>query len=181
MKISLKNKITTKYIYPFGITLGILTIIGISVLSLIQYNEWSSVYKPSLQNPIRNFIKIEPREQPVAHSVVKEAVAKEKTPEEMTTEEYICYVFGDQCKMALAVSQAENGTRQCDRFGVNTDKSIDVGVFQINSVHIKKGWKLADLVDCHKNVDYAYQIYQASGWSPWVAFQNSSYKRFLNN
>lgn len=97
----------------------------------------------------------------------------------MTTEEYICYKFGKDCRLALAVSQAENGTRQCDRFGVNTNKTIDVGIFQINTVHLKKGWKLADLTECHKNVDYAYEIYQAQGFEPWVAYKNKSYLKFL--
>lgn len=97
----------------------------------------------------------------------------------MSTEEYICYKFGKDCRLALAVSQAENGTRQCDRFGVNTNKTIDVGIFQLNTVHLKKGWKLADLTDCKKNIDYAYEIYQAQGWNPWVAYANQSYKKFL--
>lgn len=111
--------------------------------------------------------------------IIKEAEAKEVDPATMTTEDYICYKFGPDCKMALAVSQGENGTRQCDRFGVNTNKTIDVGVFQINSVHLKKGYTLTDLSDCHKNVDIAFEIYSAQGWSPWVAYTNGSYKKFL--
>lgn len=82
--------------------------------------------------------------------------------------------------MALAVSRAENGTRQCDRFGINTNKTIDVGVFQINTVHLKKGYTLQDLADCKKNIDIAYDIFKAQGWTPWVAHNNGSYKKFLN-
>lgn len=109
--------------------------------------------------------------------LIKEA--KAKSPEEMTTEEYICYKFGKDCKIALAVSQAENGTRQCDRIGVNTNRTVDVGIFQINSVHFKKGYTLNDFTDCKKNVDIAYEIFQIQGWNPWVAYTNSSYKKFL--
>lgn len=111
--------------------------------------------------------------------MIKKAEAEVKTVAEMTTEDYICYRFGPDCKMALAVSQAENGTRQCDRFGVNTNKTIDVGVFQLNSVHLKKGYTLADFMDCKKNTDIAFEIFQAQGWNPWVAWQNKNYLRFL--
>lgn len=83
--------------------------------------------------------------------------------------------------MALAISQAENGTRQCDRTNINKNNSLDIGVFQINTVHLKKGWKLTDLTDCHKNVDYAYTIFKAQGWTPWVTYNIGAYKKFLKS
>jgi len=81
--------------------------------------------------------------------------------------------------MALAVSQAENGTRQCDRLNVNNNKTVDVGIFQLNSIHFKKGYTLTDFIDCKKNVEIAYEIYKKQGWTPWVAYKNGSYKKFL--
>lgn len=98
---------------------------------------------------------------------------------ELTLEEYICRAFGKDCKLALAVSQAENGTRQCDRMNVNTNKTVDIGIFQINTVHLKKGYTLSDLIDCKKNVDIAYKIYKQQGFAPWVAYTNKSYRKFL--
>jgi hypothetical protein len=163
------------------------TIIAVLILASLAkgafaWGDWrADGFSIHLQSPIQNFLKIEYNpDQPVSHRVVKEVEAKPVDPATLSTEDYICYVFGPDCKMALAVSQAENGTRQCDRFGVNTDKSIDVGVFQINSIHLKKGYTLADLLNCHKNVDIAYDIFKAQNWSPWVAYLNQSYKRFLN-
>lgn len=81
--------------------------------------------------------------------------------------------------MALAVSHAENGTRQCDRFGVNNNKTIDVGLFQINSIHLKKGYKLSDVMDCDKNIKIALEIFKRQGWKPWVAYTNGAYKKFI--
>jgi hypothetical protein len=153
---------------------GFLTITVVS-----GYNRFSADYQVKFELPFKNWIKIEPRTSEAKH-LFKQAKAKEKDPSKMTTEEYICWKFGKDCQLALAVSQAENGSRQCDRFGVNTNKTIDFGVFQINTVHLKKGWTIAELIDCHKNVDYAYEIYQAQGFNPWVAFWSDSYKRFLN-
>lgn len=149
------------------------------ILGAFKLNDWSAQWYIRWQNPIQNFIRIEPRMTARQHRFLAVAEAKEVDPAKLSTEDYICYVFGKDCKLALAVSQAENGTRQCDRFGVNTNKTIDAGIFQINSTHLKKGWKLADLLDCHKNVDYAKQIFDAQGFRPWVAYTNGSYKKFL--
>lgn len=94
-------------------------------------------------------------------------------------QQYICDTFGSDCRVALAVQHAENGTMQCDRFGINKNGTIDVGLFQINSVHLKKGYTLSDLADCRKNVDIAFELFKAQGWTPWVAYNNGSYKKFM--
>jgi len=98
---------------------------------------------------------------------------------ELTTEQYIRLVFGKEGRTAVAVAQAESGMR-CDAQNVNKGtNSLDLGVMQINSVHLRKGWKVADLLDCHKNVDLAYEIYKGSGWGAWSTYKNGSYKKFL--
>lgn len=170
MKISnLKQKIQSSLL-----TIGVLALLTLIVHSALLFSEWKRTYRLELQN----FILITPRDKPLAHlPVVKEAEAK--APEAMTTEEYIAYVFGHDARMALAISQAENGTRACDRTNWNTNRTTDYGVFMINSVHLNKGWKLADLIDCHRNIDYAYQIYQAQGWTPWVVYNTGAYKQYL--
>lgn len=97
-----------------------------------------------------------------------------------SVEGYICWVFGSDCRMALAVSHAENGTRQCDRISVNKNGSVDFGVFQINTVHIKR-IPVRDMVDCQKNIRMAYVLFKEQGWNPWVAYQNKAYLKYLNN
>ena len=91
----------------------------------------------------------------------------------------ICRAFGPDCKMALAISQAENGTRRCDRVNVNKDLSIDVGVFMLNSVHFKKGYTLNDFTDCQKNIEIAYSLFKQQGWTPWVVYKTGAYKKYL--
>ena len=78
--------------------------------------------------------------------------------------------------MALAISQAENGRRTCDRVHVNTDGSKDVGIFQLNSVHSGKG----NIYDCIENIKIAKRIFDRQGWEPWVVYQTGAYKKFLN-
>lgn len=86
-------------------------------------------------------------------------------------EKYLCTKFGDQCKIALQIQHLENGNEKCDRFHVNDNGTIDVGFMQINSIHLKKGYTLADLIDCKKNIDIAYEIYKGSGWGAWTTYK----------
>lgn len=90
-------------------------------------------------------------------------------------------MFGDDYKIALAVSQAENGTRKCDRDnkGLNKDGTYDVGVFMINAHYHRNKATDSQLRDCLTNILVAKQIYDRQGWNPWVAYKNGLYKKFL--
>lgn len=86
---------------------------------------------------------------------------------------------------AIRLAKSENyynmtGSFDCARTNTNTDGSVDVGLFQINSIHSRRlaslGMTMEDMKDCKKNADYAYNwVYKASGWSPWSAYNNGSY------
>lgn len=95
---------------------------------------------------------------------------------ELPVEAQIRRIFGSDAKMALAISQAENGTRQCDREG----KTKDHGIFQINQVHLNR-WTIEQLKDCTENIKIAHLLFHEQGWTPWVAYTNGSYKKYLSN
>lgn len=86
-------------------------------------------------------------------------------------EKYLCIKFGDQCKTALQIQHLENGTEQCDRFHVNSNGTVDFGFMQVNTVHLKKGYTIAQLIDCKSNIDIAYEIYKGSGWGAWSTYK----------
>ena len=89
-------------------------------------------------------------------------------------------VHGVPAREALAVSQAENGTRQCDRESKpNRDGSIDYGLFQINSIHLSKGYTVSELKDCYRNIEIAFEIYKQSGWHPWTVYKTGRWKKYL--
>ena len=96
--------------------------------------------------------------------------------EEIGVEAQIRRVFGTKhAEVALAVSQSENGSRKCDRIGV----SGDIGVFQINPwVHDDKA-SPEELKDCLTNIRVAKQIFDTSGWYPWVDFNNGNYLAYM--
>ena len=96
---------------------------------------------------------------------------------------YVYEVFGiEHYRMALAVSRCEGYNHPEDGWNGNTNGSIDVGKFRINSVNFKiPGCSLKEVVDENKNVDCAYTIWdRADGevgnkqgnFSAWVGYTN---------
>jgi hypothetical protein len=90
--------------------------------------------------------------------------------------ELICNVFGKNCKIALAIAKAESGLR-CDAIGDGSLNPKSYGLFQIRAF-----WNRPPpekLLDCYENIKYAHEIFNYSGWSPWSAYTNGSYKNHL--
>lgn len=120
-------------------------------------------------------------------TVVKAEVSDPNVSPLTPDQQYLCNVFGKDCRIALAVQKAENGSGVCDTEAFNYDpktnkvSSVDYGFMMINSVHLKKGWSRAELMDCHKNVDHAFEIFKQQGWKPWAAYTNGAYKKYLIN
>jgi hypothetical protein len=132
-----------------------------------QFNQVIVLNKP---------IEIKTREVKV--SDVVRVMEEQPLPENLTPiEEYICEKFGAfECRVALAIAKSESGLRE-DAFNTyNTNGTLDVGIFQINSVHFNQaGCSLKEIVDPYKNVDCAFSIYEASGWNAWSAFKSGSF------
>ena len=95
---------------------------------------------------------------------------------ETDTEKYIYEVFGiEDYKIAIAIAKSESGLRE-GAFNINSNGTIDVGIFQINSVHFNKEFcTLKDVSTIKGNIDCAYELYKASGWNPWVVFSNGTF------
>jgi len=161
----------------------LLTIIFLVIFGFLFYkiNKWFNGHYFAFNFPIKIDLL-----QPIAIKNREPQIIEKKLvleyPEEIDTplEQYICDKFGVyDCKTALAVSKAENGDRIPDKFNVNSNGTIDVGIFQINSIHFtEEGCALKEIVDPIRNVDCAWRIWQTSGWGPWVAFHTGA---FLNH
>jgi len=65
----------------------------------------------------------------------------------------------------IRIAKCESGLRE-DAYNVNRNKTIDGGVFQINSVHKQK---LSNVFDFRFNIDFAYKLFLAQGFGPWSA------------
>lgn len=137
-------------------------------------------------------LSVSAKQEPAAQTIVLEAEqhATPLTPDQ----QYLCDVFSKTsqkaCVTALAIQRHENGTGVCDRYGINTNGTLDWGFMQINTLHLKRAdVKLVDLLDCHANIDFAYKLFVEhggnrslkEGFSPWVTYQNGSYKSSMVN
>lgn len=89
--------------------------------------------------------------------------------------EKIHQVFGDDAEIAIAVAKAENTTMQHDRWSYS---GCCVGIFQIHTVH-KEKFNGRPMHDVDANIEVAYEIFQAQGWSPWEAYTNGAYLKHL--
>lgn len=79
-----------------------------------------------------------------------------------------------QADVAQAVARAESGGRPDATNSSNTDKSIDRGLFQINTVHGD-----CSTYDLERNVQCAVDLQRGQGWRPWVAYNTGAYKKYL--
>ena len=172
--LSFRQPMKTQTKVLAGIFITIILLAGLLYTFKIV-NSWFNTHYFEFAQPVE--VKLN---QPIAIKERKPIVQKIVLdyPDEIDTpiEKYIVEKFGVwDAKTALAIAKAESGFRE-EAIHINTNNTIDVGIFQINSVHFKKaGCSLKELVDQYKNVDCAYSIYKEQGFTPWVAFINKSY------
>lgn len=160
------------FVVIIPLVLGFLVGVLVNVYRFIDSNQ---IY---LKSPVifQNPVEIKPRE--VVFFVEVQQVAKVET--ETTTEAKVCEAFGvENCKIAVAIMKAESGGK-VGAFNSNTNGSVDIGLFQINSVHFDKvSCSLQEVATEDGNIACALSIYKTSGWSPWVAFNSGAFKQFV--
>ena len=94
---------------------------------------------------------------------------KYKPPERLALrieiEQYILHKFGKDGKKALAIAYCESGLNT-EAINLNGGKSLDRGIFQLNTVHNHITSECAFNAKC--NIDAAYNLYLKQGFNPWV-------------
>ncbi len=87
---------------------------------------------------------------------------------------YIDSKFGSAAPTARKIASCESGYRET-AINTNTNGSIDIGVFQMNTIH-DGGNRTAfahDMLYYKTNVDKAYALYVSSGgFGPWYSSQS---------
>jgi len=167
IKVSFKAKIALWAI--------LFVILGFSIFKIVKtvndffntnYLQFNRVVEVILNKPV----EIRKREESIRYINLLDYPGEIDTPLEI----YICEKFGQyDCKTALAVAKAESGLRE-DALGINSNGTVDIGVFQINSIHLKR-CSLKQLADAEGNVDCAYELFQEQGWNPWVVYKQKTY------
>lgn len=152
--------------------------------SFYKINQFFETHKFIFQSPVLVHIEspvyIVTRVTEVLTTIVK---ADEHNTPLTSDQQYVCDKFGSDCKLALAIAHAENGTGQCDRINwSNSNQSLDIGFFQINTLWVDKNKVTpSQLFDCKTNIDFAYQIYKANGnsFKDWSTYNSGAYKKYL--
>jgi hypothetical protein len=153
---------------------------------------WVISFRPlivprKVQTPLKKAptSKVEPTNTLVSDKVTVDVISQQT---DMSDKEIAAYIKGKSWDYSIAIRLAKsenfwNLTQSfnCLRTHTNTNGSIDVGIFQINSIHTsnlaKLGMTMEDMKDCKKNIDYAYGMWKAQGgFQAWSAFVNGSYK-----
>lgn len=133
-----------------------------------KFSGTSSLHKPRTKKPENK--KTPAVERPMVARTVIEKKILEK--------------FGEDGRVALAIARAESGVREnaigdghltFTHEGVEYGKSY--GPFQIRSLPGRPAPEL--LLQADYNINYAYELYKRSGFSPWSAYTNKSYMKFL--
>ncbi len=161
----------------------LLALFAVGVLTLIAYLAvkvafWFDNNKIIVKNPIlittQSPVTVEKRVVQIITPTVTV-----NYPQEIDTDikKRICEVWGVyECKTAIAVASHEGLNHKPYEFNTNTNGTIDVGYFRINSVHFnKEGCSLAEVITEEGNIQCAYKLWKAQGWGIWVAFTNGSY------
>jgi len=151
-------------------------VIGLGTAAIL-YNGWSATNRIIVTFPFELKFYQPFRVEEIKPTVIVETLDFPTDLQNLPPiETYIVKKFGvADAKIALAVARAESNMRE-DAVNLNGGKSLDMGIFQINSVHWNRpGCSLKELVDPYKNVDCAYSIFKEQGWNPWVAHKTGAY------
>ncbi len=73
-------------------------------------------------------------------------------------------IWGEDWELGVAIAVCESELRADAVNTGNPDGSMDVGLFQINSIH---GRSPAELRDPLANTRFAYSLFQTQGTAPW--------------
>ncbi len=179
------------FIGTFILTLGLI-FQGIRVMNS-WYDDHYFQFNQILTTTWKAPVEIKQREKQVTVTEVINVIEEAPKLEDLTDiESYICEKWGPfDCRVALSVAKAESGMRE-GAFNVNTNGSVDIGIFQINSIHWdvtnREGCSLKEIVDQYKNVDCAFRIWDGAdgnlgdgkgNFGAWVAFNSGSFKAHL--
>ena len=141
---------------------------GIASIMLLATFIWSlSLRPPKFISPLGSGIPM--AYASVLDSSITTASVPEATPSmQELVEAEIKDVFGEKAEEALKVARCESklGLYKCND-GLNSNGSVDCGIFQVNSIHgVSRKW----LNNYKINILIAKQLYdEQGGWGAWYS------------
>lgn len=164
-----------------GVLLGLaLLIIGVAT-AIKSIADWGAGHQFVKQEILSLHIQLPYRIEKIVPKVIQQVITAPELADLTPIEQRICEKWGMyDCQVAIAVAKHEGLNHPIDSWNINTNGTIDVGYFRINSVHFNQpGCSLAEVITEEGNLNCAYQIWEAQGWTPWVAYTNGNYLKSL--
>jgi hypothetical protein len=97
-------------------------------------------------------------------------------PEQVAAVASLAGFKGRALVTAIAISFAEDGTHDVNAKHHNANGTWDIGLWQINSIHLGSNLNYRDLIDPQKNADAAYSISgRGASFNPWTTYQTNAY------
>jgi hypothetical protein len=183
---NITGQFITKNAVLWKIIIVLFAVAGLMALITEGLNKWNSMDR-TIQKPIVVFISTQPilistprSELEILSPIAREVTEPIDNAHLTEAETVILRVFGERdFQVARSIAKAESGLR-AEAFHANSNGSIDLGLFQINSTHFnKKGCSMAELITLEGNAKCAYSIWKEQGWSPWVVFQTGAFRSTL--
>lgn len=87
-------------------------------------------------------------------------------------------IWGSDWQTGLAISSCESGIDGHRAPNGNTNGTLDVGLFRVNTVH---GWTVEEMSDPIANAGYAYSIFKDQGLAPWESSKHCWINRIDNS
>lgn len=109
-------------------------------------------------------------------------VLEVSTQSSTTSNDLFDKYFGADADVARAIAMAESGlnSQAINHQDGHRGCTGSYGTFQIACLHTKTyGVTIKDLLDEETNIRIASDIYKKQGWTPWGAYTNGSYRKFL--
>jgi hypothetical protein len=182
-KMSLKDKITRyftrpRFISSYGskkrLLAVFLIIINVYIYTVLSYGIIST-YSIQIQ-PKESSVVIEVIQAKEEEEVIQEEEVSSSPSPEVTLEDKIRKLFPEDPEVMLAIAKAESGLNTTEVNRANTNGTIDVGIFQINSVW---GYSEAYLKDEDNNLEVAREVYDTQGITAWAVYNNKKYLKYL--
>lgn len=109
---------------------------------------------------------------PYPGKIIPNIEANKVDPKSVAAVAWVAGFRGKNLVMAVAISFAENGSHDTNAQHLNTDKSVDTGLWQINSVH---GIPIRDLFDGQRNANAAWAISShGKNFTPWSTYPGAA-------
>jgi hypothetical protein len=180
------NKTKTETLKEISFVLGLVFIgIVIGISYYIAYEAYSSIKNPTIETISWNTrddlaIYSAHAEEELLQTDILVKVdgggnsGQDESP--LSIEDKIRKTFPENPEVMLAIAKAESKLNPHAINRANRNGSVDVGLFQINSIH---GYDEEFLKNEDNNLKVARKIYDTQGITAWSAYNNGAYLKWL--